>query len=99
MSEALEETQDRKTVDAFVAGGGRSKNAGIPSRFMKRVLAGENPVRVYRQARDMSATALSGATGLPQSYISNIETGKKPGSSAAMQKIAAAKLPGFLPVS
>jgi DNA-binding XRE family transcriptional regulator len=62
----------------------------IPAEFVNRIIDGENRVRVWREFRGMSARDLAAAAGLSAPYISEIESGKKDGSVAAMKKIAAA---------
>jgi transcriptional regulator with XRE-family HTH domain len=48
-------------------------------------------LRVYREWLGMTATALAKATAIKQPYLSAIETGAKPGSAAALKRIAAAR--------
>ncbi len=62
----------------------------VPAAVVTRLLAGEHPVKVWRTHRGQSAKALADATGLSAPYISEIETGKKEGSIAAMKTIAEA---------
>ena len=62
----------------------------IPAEIVKRLLAGENPIRLWRRHRSLSARDLAEKTGLSAAYISEIETGKKDGSVSAMKKIAQA---------
>jgi hypothetical protein len=52
----------------------------IPAAVVRRFLAGENPLRVYREWRGMTATALAKAAAIKQPYLSAIETGAKPGA-------------------
>ena len=53
-------------------------------------MAGEVPVRVWREHRGLSARALATRAGISSAYLSQIETGKKPGSFDAMAKLARA---------
>ena len=62
----------------------------IPAGVLRRMAAGEHPVRVWRDYRGMTARALAAAAGIAGSYLSAIETGKKPGSINAMKRIARA---------
>ncbi|QOG05132.1 helix-turn-helix transcriptional regulator [Aureimonas sp. OT7] len=56
-------------------------NAGeeelIPAAVVKRIVDGENKVRVWREHRGMSVTALAKASGLSQAYVSQIESGAR----------------------
>ncbi|HEX6144882.1 MAG TPA: helix-turn-helix transcriptional regulator [Geminicoccaceae bacterium] len=62
----------------------------IPIAITKRLMAGEVPVRVWREHRGLSARALASRAGVSTGYLSQIETGKKPGSFDAMAKLARA---------
>jgi ribosome-binding protein aMBF1 (putative translation factor) len=62
----------------------------VPAEFANRILDGENPVRVWREYRGMSAKDLAAKTGLSPAYISQIETGDRDGSFETMKKIAQA---------
>ncbi len=62
----------------------------VPADVVRRMASGEHPVRVWRDYRGMTASALSAAAGIAGSYLSAIENGKKPGSISAMKRIAKA---------
>ena len=62
----------------------------VPADTAKRLIAGENAVRVWRQHRGLTIAELAGAAGLSQAFISQIETGKREGSLSAMKAIAEA---------
>jgi len=56
----------------------------------ERLLAGESPVRIWREKRTLTQRALAESAGLQPGYLSEIETGKKPGSLAAHRALAKA---------
>jgi len=60
----------------------------VPSEMVGRILAGENPVRVWREHRGLSASALAEKAGIAQPYLSQIETGRREGTLRTMKKIA-----------
>jgi ribosome-binding protein aMBF1 (putative translation factor) len=60
----------------------------VHAEIVKRILDGENKIRVWRTYRGLSARNLAAATALSAPYISEIEGGKKEGSISAMKKIA-----------
>jgi|SRR5579872_7241086 len=68
----------------------RDTRVYIPAALVKRMLKGEHPVRIWREFRGLSMQALADKSGVSQSYLSEIETGRKPGSVAALKAIAAA---------
>ena len=62
----------------------------LPIELVERLLAGESPVRIWREQRGLSARALAATAGVDPAYLSQIETGRKPGSVRALKKLAAA---------
>jgi DNA-binding Xre family transcriptional regulator len=93
--ERLEEAEDLATIAAAEAreaalGKERARADYLPIELVRRLSAGEHPVRVWRAHRDLTREALAAAAGIAPSYLSEIETRRKPGSFAALAKIAAA---------
>jgi len=88
--EALEDAQDRGAVRASVARRWAGKDDGLPVELYRRLLVCAHPIRVWRTQRKMSLTALAARATVARAYLSEIETGKKPGSVSALQKIARA---------
>jgi DNA-binding XRE family transcriptional regulator len=62
----------------------------VPSAMVDRILAGENLVRVWREHRGLTVSALAEMAGIAQPYLSQIETGKREGTLQTMKKIAGA---------
>jgi len=60
----------------------------IPEEFADRLIAGESPIRVYRELRRLSAKELAGRSGISAAFLSEIETGKKDGGITTLKKIA-----------
>jgi len=60
----------------------------LPKDIVDRIANGENPVRVLREWRDITQMYLSYKTNLSQSYISDIENGRRTGTAAALRLIA-----------
>lgn len=67
-----------------VAGGGLL----LPKDVVDRIATGENPVRVLREWRGETQMYLHFKTGLSQGYISDIESGRRVGTVAALRLIA-----------
>ncbi len=53
-----------------------------------RLLDGESPVRIWREKRDMTQRALAIEAGVSQSYLSEVEARRKPGSAEALLRLA-----------
>ncbi len=62
----------------------------VPADVVRRLAAGENAVRVWREHRGLKACDLAAAAGIGRSYLSAIEAGRKPGSIKALHGIAEA---------
>ena len=60
----------------------------IPKKFVDRIANGENALRVLRELRDITQLYLSFKTGIGQGYISDLESGRRKGTTAALKKIA-----------
>lgn len=88
--EELEDAQDVVAYDRAMAQIAAEGSDSLPVEMVERLLAGENRVRVWREHRKMTARALAAKAGVNAGYLSMIENGRKPGSVAAMMKLAAA---------
>ena len=93
--ERLEDAEDLATVAAAEAreaalGKEKARADHLPIELVRRLSAGEHPVRVWRVHRHLTREALAAAAGIAPSYLSEIETRRKPGSFSALAKIAAA---------
>ncbi len=77
---------DEELYDRADAEGGES----FPAEVVDRLLAGQNPIRVYRDHRGMTQGALAAAAGIHPVYLSQIETGKRTGSARTLAAVAEA---------
>lgn len=66
-----------------------SGEEGFPSDVVERLVNGENPIKVYREYRGLTQLKLSERVGVQQSYITQLESGKKSGTVKVLKKIAA----------
>ena len=60
----------------------------FPAEVVDRLLAGDNPIRVYRTYRGMTQKQLAEAAGISTGDVSRIETGKRTGSLRTLTAIA-----------
>jgi len=91
----LEEAEDKAALDALEAriaklGFAEATGDYLPIDLTKRLSAGEHPIRVWRAHRGLTREALALAADVSPSYLTEIETRRKPGSFDAIAKIAAA---------
>lgn len=87
---ALEDAEDAGAVQGFEEKLASGEEELIPAEYVYRMLDGENRVAVWREFRGMTSKRLADAAGITQSYLSQIETGKRDGTIGTMKKIAEA---------
>jgi len=85
---ALEDAEDRIAVRASRSRAKAGKDDGLPASVYRRIRAGEHPVRCWRTYRGIGLNELAERASVSSTYLSEIETGKKPGSAVALQRIA-----------
>jgi len=85
--ELLERAEDATATAAHQRSRGEER---VPLAVIKRLMAGDPPVRVWREHRDLTLAALAAKADLSISYASEIEHGQKPGSLKALRALAAA---------
>jgi len=86
--DAAEIAEDIAAYDEFERRLAAGEEELIPSAVVDRILAGENLVRVWREHRGLTVSALAVKAGIAQPYLSQIETGKREGTLQTMKKIA-----------
>ena len=79
----LEDIQALKEYEA-------SGEEGFPAEVVARLVDGKSPIRVYREYRGLTQLRLSEKVGVQQSYITQLESGKKQGTVRVLKKIATA---------
>ena len=91
MGHAVQVQQDIQDIaDAKSAWAAYSDNPEqqIPTDIFRKVLYGENPIRVYRQWRGFTVKQLASKTGLNENVIYSMENGTRTGKIDAYCKIA-----------
>jgi DNA-binding XRE family transcriptional regulator len=86
MIDDLDDLDDIRAYDAAKA----KPQEFIPFEITKRILSGENPVRVWREHRGMTQQKLAEAAGISKAYLSQIEAEVRGGSVAVLSKLAKA---------
>jgi ribosome-binding protein aMBF1 (putative translation factor) len=91
---ALDDAEDRAAVVERSAkertiGKETLRRSYLTAAEAARLLDGENPVKVWREKQGLSQRALATEAKIGNSYLAEIEAGRKPGSDAAYRKLAA----------
>lgn len=87
---AAEEAADGAAVEAFRRKLAAGEEELLPAAMVDRVLAGESLVRVWRDHRGLTSKALAEKAGIAQAYLSQIEAGKREGTTDTLRKLATA---------
>jgi antitoxin component HigA of HigAB toxin-antitoxin module len=90
LAELVSDAQDLADADAVKARLAAGETETFPFAVAERLLDGEHPVTVLREHRAFTVRGLAEVAGVSPSYLSEIESGKKPGSFDAMARVAAA---------
>ena len=76
-----EEHYDRATA---------SNDESFPIEVVDQLLAGQNPISVYRNYRGLTQSELAATANINAVYLSQIETGKRTGSAKTLAALAKA---------
>ena len=93
-------TMNRKEYDALVERNSqledmlaaRDANDGVlvPHEVALAIMRGKGPILAFRNQQGITLRELSEKTGIAVGYLSEIERGRKPGSTSALARIASA---------
>lgn len=83
---AKEELEDILSFDRAMTEGGD----GLPQAYMLRLIDGECPLKVFREWRSLSQSALARASGVNRVQIADIEAGRANASVQTWKKLAEA---------
>jgi hypothetical protein len=85
-----EDEEDVAIFDARMAELKNGQAEVLPPEVAQFMLNGDSLLKALRKWRDQTQLYLEFKTGLSQSYISDLESGKKQGTPESLRKIAAA---------
>jgi len=85
---AAEEAEEMAAFDRAKAALAGGEDELVPGPVAERLLAGEAPLRVWRNYRGFTQSALAQRAGLPQSVISAVESGRREPSLSALRALA-----------
>lgn len=88
----LDLAADASDADALRRAAGRyasGKAETVSAEVVDRLLAGESPVRVWREHRGLTAAVLAEMLGVTPAHVSKLETGKGEPSTGLLRKLSA----------
>jgi DNA-binding XRE family transcriptional regulator len=84
-AEMLQDIRDYDTVKERVE---RGEEELIPSEVVYALMEGKNPIKVWREYRQLTQQQLAEAVGISTPYLSQIETSKRSGRTEVLTAIA-----------
>lgn len=87
LQEDLADIRAALAVEARIAAGNEEL---IPAFVVDRLLAGEQPLRVWREFRNLTQAGLARSSGVNRVQIVDIEAGRSSGSVHTLRKLATA---------
>ncbi|MGO9674238.1 MAG: helix-turn-helix domain-containing protein [Methylocella sp.] len=85
---AAEDAADIASVEIFRRKLAAGEEELVPAEIADRILNGENRIRVWREHRGLTSSALASKAGIAQGFLSQIETGRREGTVETLRKIA-----------
>ncbi|RZT39065.1 helix-turn-helix domain-containing protein [Cupriavidus agavae] len=83
----IEDAEDALLYDATIAA---DDGVRVPAAVLDAQLAGDHPIKAWRDYRRLTQDALATAAGLSKPYLSQIENRKREGSLEIVRALAAA---------
>jgi DNA-binding XRE family transcriptional regulator len=84
-AEMLEDIQSYDVVKNSIANGNEEF---IPASVVNALADGENPIRVWREYRELTQQQVAEAIGISVPFVSQLETAKRKASIDVMRKLA-----------
>ena len=88
--EQAETLQDIRDYDSAKAALERGDEELIPSEVVYALMDGQNPIKVWREYRGLQQAQVAQAAGISIPYLSQLESGKRKGSTEVLGAIAKA---------
>jgi len=79
--------QDIRDYDAVKIAIENGEEELIPSEVVFAILDGENPIKVWRRYRHLTQSQLATSVGISVSYLSQLETGKRAGTTDVLVQL------------
>jgi DNA-binding XRE family transcriptional regulator len=90
LRKAAEELEDLRCYDRARAALAEGEDELVPAEHVSRILAGESPLRVFRDLRGLTQQQLADASGVNRVQIADIEAARKTGSVETVKRLAGA---------
>lgn len=86
----IEDARDAALLDAFDRKLASREKETVPSAVVDALLAGANPIKVWREHRGLTQESLAERAHISNAYLSQLESGKRQGALSTLRSIATA---------
>ncbi|HTY21260.1 MAG TPA: helix-turn-helix transcriptional regulator [Geobacteraceae bacterium] len=86
--ELLEDEADARVIAEFHEAYAAGREFMVPDEILRRELAGESPIKLWRERRGLTQQELAEKAGISKPYLSQIETGKRQGTVETLSALA-----------
>lgn len=90
IQELIEDIEDKRDIEEYFNLLKRGEEQAIPSEVTFAILQGVNPIRAWREYKQIKVRELAKRAGITSSYLSQIETGKRNPTIDTLKAIAEA---------
>ena len=90
IQELIEDIEDKKDIEEYFELLKSGEEQIIPSEVTFAILQGVNPIRAWREYKQIKVKELAKRAGITPSYLSQIETGKRNPTIDTLKAIAEA---------
>ena len=90
LRDAADDLADLSAYDRAKTALAAGEDELVPADYAKRLIAGESPLRVWRELRGLSQVKLGAVSGVNRVQIADIEAGRGKGSVVTVRKLAGA---------
>lgn len=88
LRDLADDADDAAALVRFAKRYAAGKEDTVPVAVVDRLLAGETPLRVWREHRGITAAEMAKATGITTAHVSKMESGKGDPSVGLLRKLA-----------
>ncbi len=76
------------TEQGIIEASKNDKSERFPLALVEKVAAGENPIKIFREYRELSQTELAKHVSVSRQYISQLESNERTGTAKILKVIA-----------
>ena len=88
LRELADDAEDAAALVRFAKRYAAGKEEMVPAAVVTRLLAGETPLRVWREHRGMTAAQVAASVDITPAHVSKLESGKGDPSVALLRRLA-----------